>query len=70
MLVPSPRGVAAGEEESALRRFDCRCYGECLNAAAKARWASWSCDACPAYSPNPRRELALRRASSLSFEGR
>jgi hypothetical protein len=70
MPVPSPRGVAAGEEESALRRFECRWYAECLNAAAKARWASWSCDTCRAYAANPKRELALRRASSLSFEGR
>jgi hypothetical protein len=53
-----------------MRRFECQFYGDCLNGAAKARWASWSCDSCQAYVANPKAEPKLRRGSSLSFEGR
>jgi hypothetical protein len=67
---PCPRGLAAGDEAAALRRFECQTYANCLNSAAKARWASWTCDACQAFLPNPRTEPKLRRGSSLSFEGR
>jgi hypothetical protein len=65
----NPRSVSSGDENSAMRRFDCQMYSECLNSAAKARWASWSCDACHAFLATPKIEPKLRRGSSLAFEG-
>lgn len=65
----NPREIAAGDEESAVRRTECHTYKFCLDVAAKARWASWSCDACDAFTPRPRDDLVIRRGSPLSFDG-
>jgi hypothetical protein len=62
----TPRRLAAGEEESAVRRLDCRSYTACLGVAAKARWASWCCGGCGAFAATPRAAPALRHSSNLS----
>jgi hypothetical protein len=47
-----------GVEE--YKRYDCRTYAKCLDAAADAGWSQFHCNDCRAYIPIPKSDPAHR----------
>ncbi len=49
---PIPRDATIKEEDVKRQRsLFCPSYDHCLDAAARAGWASWSCSACARFVP-------------------
>ena len=53
MPQPSPRGLSVLLREEVVdenRSLFCAHYDECLDAALRERWRSWTCAQCPLFA--------------------